>query len=820
ASLAGFRQIVRRLVRERGFTATILLTLALCIGANVAIFAVVDAILIRPLPYPHAERLVTVRNSYPGAGAPDSGASLNNYYERRSGAVPILESVSIIQRGSGIVGEAGSPNRIERDRVSPEFFDTLGVKLVMGRNFTEDETLYANSGVLIITHEFWQNHLNGDPDVLNRTITVDGFTATIAGVLPAKFRFLDSKAQFFVPLASNLDERTPQNRHSNNMMMVARLAPGATVEGAQAQMDAFNRVQLETDPYAQLVRDAGWSTPVRGLRADVVRSVKDVLLLLQVGVLSLLVIGGVNLANLFLIRANGRAKEFAMRQALGAGRRHLAREILMETVLLSVVGGLLGLAVGAVGIRMLASLGTDQLPLGVNIGFDARVALVTLVGSVIVGIALALPVIGFSLHRNLAPALSVETRGGTGSRAAQGVRHAFIVAQVALAFILLCGAGLLGMSLKKVLSTSPGFAPDQVLTASLSLPWKTYPETAPRQAFMERLLTELRAQPGVNYVALSDGLPFGGNYSDNATTVEGAEPKPGESIRTHFTAFAMGDHWQALGIPLIEGRFLEDADNQREQKVCVVDQAFVARYWPALSSSNGPTGSAIGHRIATDVKVDEENAMTIVGVVGTVKTRDLTDKAPLGAIYVPFKLRAGQSFHVLLRTSVPPETMGSTLRKIVLSLDPELPTDDIKVLRTRIDDSLVARRSPAMLAGIFAGVALLLAAIGTYGVLAYAVNQRRREIGVRMALGALPSQILQQFLSLGTKLLVAGVALGVLGAWAAGRAMKSLLFDVAAFDPMIVAATAGVLIVIVLLATVLPSRRASRVDPIEALRDE
>lgn len=811
-SLAGFRQIVRRLVRERGFTTTILLTLALCIGANVAIFAVVDAILIRPLPYPYADRLVIVRNSYPGAGAPDSGASLNNYYERRGGKVAGFDSVSIVQRGSGIVGEAGSPNRIERDRVSPEFFDTLGVKLAMGRNFTEDEMLYANSGVLIITHEFWQNHFNGDPDVLNRTLVLDGFTTTIAGVLPPKFRFLDSKAQFFVPLASNLDEREPTRRHSNNMIMIARLAPGTTVEGAQAQMDAFNKVQLETDPYKQLVIDAGWCTPVRALRADVVRSVKDVLVLLQVGVLGLLVIGGVNLANLILIRANGRAKEFALRQALGAGRRHRAREILMETVLLSVVGGMLGLAVGAVGIRMLASLGTDQLPLGVNIVFDARVALVALIGSVIVGIALALPVIGFSLHRNLAPALSAESRGGTVSRAAQGVRHAFIVAQVALAFILLSGAGLLGMSLKKVLSTSPGFEPDQVLTASLSLPWKTYPETAPRQAFMERLLAELRAQPGVSHVALSDGLPFGGNYSDNATTVEGAEPKPGESIRTHFTAFAMGDFWQALGIPLIEGRFLEDADNQRDQKVCVVDQAFVARYWP--------TGSALGHRIATDVKVNEENAMTIVGVVGTVKTRDLTDKSPLGAIYVPFKLRAGSDFHVMLRTAVPPETMGATLRKIVLSLDPELPTDDIKVLRTRIDDSLVARRSPAMLAGIFAGVALLLAAIGTYGVLAYAVNQRRREIGVRMALGALPVQILQQFLSLGAKLLVVGVALGVLGAWATGRAMKSLLFDVATFDPAIVAATAGVLIAIVLSATLLPSRRASQVHPNEALRDE
>jgi predicted permease len=595
-------------------------------------------------------------------------------------------------------------------------------------------------------------------------------------------------------------------------MMVARLAPGVTLEGAQAQMTAFNAAQLETDPFAKLVRDAGWHTPVRGLRADVVRGVQDVLLLLQGAVLFLLVIGGVNLANLMLVRANGRAKEFAVRQALGAGRRHLAREILMETVLLSLVGGLLGLAAGSAGIGMLSALGTDQLPLGATIALDARVALVTAAGSLAVGIVLALPVIGLSLARDLAPALSAESRGGTGSRTAQGVRHAFMVAQIALAFVLLSGASLLGVSLRKVLSASPGFAPDQVLTASLSLPWKTYPKREPRQAFMDRLLTALRAQPGVSHVGLSDGMPFGGSHSDNATTVEGVEPSPGVSIRTHFTSWVAGDYFAALRIPLVEGRFLEDADNHRKQRVCVVDQAFVSRYWPGAS--------AIGRRIATDVTVNEENAMTIVGVVGTIKTRDLADKAPLGAIYVPHTLRDGPFVQVIMRTSVPPESLAATLRRIVLSLDPELPTDDIKVLRTRINDSLVVRRSPAMLAGIFAGVALLLAAVGTYGVLAYAVSHRRREIGVRMALGAMPSQILRQFLSIGARLLAIGTALGVLGAWAVGRAMTSLLFEVAALDPGVVIATTGVLVAVVLLATLLPSRRAAQVHPTEALRAE
>ena len=812
SSFAGLNQVIRRLARERGFTATVLLTLALCIGANVAIFAVVDATLVRSLPYPNADRLVTVRNSYPKAGAPESGASVANYYDRRGGKIAAFESVSIVQRGSAIVGEAGSPDRVQRDRVSPEFFATLGVPLAMGRTFTEEELSYANSAEMILTDEFWHDKFNADPDVLGKTLTVDGLTYTVVGVLPPKFHFLDSKARFFAPLASDPKDREPNRRHSNSTMMVACLKPGVTIAEAQAQMDAFDKVALETDPFKQLVIDAGWNTPVRGLQADIMRQLKDTLLLLQAGVLFLLVIGGVNLANLVLVRATARGKEFAVRQALGAGRGHLTREVLTETVSLSIVGGILGLGVGAIGIKLLEHLGTDRLPLGVQITLDPRVALVTLAGSVAVGILLALPVIWFGLHRNLAPVLSTESRGGTTTRSTQIVRYLFIVFQVACAFVLLSGAGFLGMSLKKVLATSPGFETEQVLTAGLSLPWKRYPDQKPRQEFMERLLADLRAQPGVSYAAFSDGLPFGGDYSDNATTVEGAEPKPGESLRTHYTSFVMGDYFKALGIPLIEGRFIEDADNSRDQKVCVVDKAFADRYWPGKS--------ALGHRIASDVTVNNENAMTIVGVVGTVKTKDLTDKTPLGSVYVPYKLRGNQGFHVILRTTVPPEAMGATLRKVVLKLDPELPTDDIMVLQSRIDESLVARRSPALLAAIFAGVALLLAAIGTYGVLAYAVSQRRREIGVRMALGALPGQIRKQFLSLGAKLLVLGVGFGVLGAWLAGRAMKSVLFDVTAFDPTIVGVTAAILVAIVLFATLLPSHRASRVDPMEALRDE
>ncbi len=810
-SLADLRQTLRRLARERGFATTVMLTLALCLGANVTIFAVVDAILVRSLPFPQAERLVTTINSYPGAGAERSGASLPNYYDRRA-AIKAFASTAIRQEGSAIVGEAGSPHRIPRDRVSPEFFATLGVPLAMGRTFTDAEMSSPGSGVAIITDSFWRSRFSGDPQVLERKFLMDGTPVAVIGVLPPGFRYLSGRAEFFIPVASAPEERGVNRRHSNNFELIARLAPGVTLADAQAQVDALNAQQIKDDPYAELLKGTGYHTQVYFLHADHVREVRPILLLLQGGVLFLLLIGGVNLVNLLLIRASGRARDFAVRQALGASRRHVAREVMLETTLLAMGGGLLGLAGGAAGIRLLSVLGTGQLPLGATIVFDGRVAAAALVLSFLVGLALAVPVIWFSLHGRLAPVLQAETRGGTVSRAAQRVRHGFIVAQVALAFVLLTGAGLLGLSLQRILATAPGFRAQHVLTGWISLPGIKYPTAGARLAFLERLLAELRAQPGVTTAAITANLPFTNNSNNNATTIEGFKRAPGESIRTHYTSAATADYWQALGIPLIEGRFLEDADNHREQRVCVVDQDVARRYWPGQS--------ALGHRLANDPEITEKNATTIVGVVGSVKQNDLTDTKNIGAIYFPYKNYSSRGVSIIVRTPLAPGALAPMLQKVVLQLDPELPVDDLKPMQIRVDDSLVARRSPAVLAGIFAGVALLLAAIGTYGVLAYAVSQRRREIGVRMALGARPQQVLALFLGLGLQLLLAGIALGVPGAWAAGRAMQGVLFGVGTIHAGVLAVTAGVMLLVVLLAVFLPSHRASRLSPIVALRDE
>ena len=805
------RYAFRQLGQTPGFTATAILTLALCLGANFAIFAVVNAILVRPLPFPESDRLVTVFNAYPTAGVERSSASYPNYFDRR-GNIKAFSSLTIFRYDGAIVGAAGSPDRVATARVSPEFFSTLGVPLAMGHAFTEDQLTYQTDNVAVITDAFWRNHFAADPKVIRQTFLNDGLAVTVIGVLPRDFRFLSSQAQFFRPASGSADDHLPNRRHSNNWNMIARLAPGATVADAQAQIDAFNAQQVNSDPLVTVIKGAGYHSTVSPLHADFVRSIKPTLLLLQCGVLFLLLIGAVNLANLLLIRASGRTKAVAIRQALGAGRRHVAVEVIAETTVLAFGGGLLGLLLGWLGIGLLRSLGASQLPLGAYIGFDAPLAVLSLAGAVAVGLILATPIIWFSLHANLASILQSESRGGTAGRAAQRLRHAFIVAQIALAFVLLSGAGLLGLSLQRVLATPPGFNPANILTGQIVLPWKNYKDDVARNAFIERLLPALRSLPGVTHAAIDTGLPFAVGTNDSAITVEGYTLRPGESIRAHYLSAVTPDYWPMLNIPLLRGRLLEDADYHRPAQVCVVDQAFADHYWPGADP--------IGRRLAQDVKVDKDNAVTVVGVVASVKQNELAETPGHGAVYFTYNKYYNAYFSLLVRSTLPPAALGPMVRKAILQLDPELPIDDLRPMQARIDDSLLARRSPAVLAGIFAAAALLLAAIGTYGVLAYAVSQRQREIGVRMALGAMPQQILGQFLGLGARLLALGVVLGVLGTWAAGHAMQSVLFGVGTLPLGVIALTAALMLGVVFLAMFLPSRRAARVNPVEALRGD
>jgi putative ABC transport system permease protein len=804
---------VRLLRKTPAFTATALLTLAVCLGANLMIFAVIDSVLLRPLPFPEPSRLVTIFNTYPKAGVERDGSSITNYYERR-GQIPAFASLSIYEYGTEIVGEPGSTERLQTMRVSPDFFSTLGLGPAFGRTFTDDETTSDTDHVAILSDRFWRERFNDDPHVLGKLIRVNSVPRTVIGVLPPGFRFLSSDAEVYLPLASRPEDRTPAQRHSggNVIQMIARLRPDATLAQAQSQLDAQNAALEVDDPQAKMIADAGFRSLVVPLRADYVASVRPTLLLLEAAVLVLLLIGAVNLVNLLLVRASGRVKELAVRQALGASWRFLVSEVIVETTLLTLAGGLLGLAVGAGGIDLLRRLGTDRLPLGGRIAFDARLAFVGLVAAIFMGIVFAVPVAWFHLRRHLGNSLQSESRGGTSGRGGQLLRHSFIVAQIALAFILLAGAGLLGLSLQRVMAVSPGFQSDHVLTGQIVLPWADYSEAA-RLTFMGSLLDKLNQLPGVLSAGVVNNVPFSGNSGKSAATVAGHVRRPGESARGHYSYGVDGDYFRAMGFSLRAGRFLTSDDSRRSNRVCVVDEDFARYYWPHAS--------AIGQRLwdGSEAGKDAE-AFTIVGVVGGVKQAGLAENEAQGAIYYPYVFRVDSGFFVAIRTSLPPESLALTLQKVVRQIDPNVPVSDIRSMDTRIADSLIARRSPALLSGLFSAIALLLTAIGTYGVLSYAVAQRRREIGVRMALGAQPGQIRTQFLSLSLRLLAAGTLLGLLGAWQSGRAMRAVLFHVPSLDLPILAGAACVTAIVCLAACLLPSQRAARISPIEILAEQ
>ncbi|HEV2840926.1 MAG TPA: ABC transporter permease [Chthoniobacterales bacterium] len=806
------RYAFRQLRKSPAFTLTALATVAICLGANLAIFAVINSILLRPLPFPNADRLVAIYNTYPKAGVENDGSSITNYYERR-GNIPAFESLSLYMERVETVGDPGSMQQEEIVRISPEFFKTLGVSPAIGRNFTEEEAA-AHKNVIILTDAFWRQRFDSDPGVLGRKTRINGIPREIVGVLPPAFRFLSSESRVFLPIKSDMEQRGPKARHSGGggTHLIARLKPGATIAEAQAQIDAHNDAVEKDNPEAKMMAEAGFRSPVVPLHADHVRSIRPTLLLMQGGVFFLLLIGAVNLTNLFLIRASDRSKEMAIRQSMGASRGHVVRQVVTETVVLTATGGLLGVLAGAWGTQLLQALGANRLPLGAHITFDGWLASIGLVGSVFLGVVIAMPIAWFNLRSHLANALQSDSRTGTINRATQRLRHGFIVAQIALAFVLLAGAALLGLSLKKVMAVSPGFRPDHVLTGECTVSWDLQRE---RVGIVDRLLESIRQQPGIAATGTITNIPLSGDSGKTAVTPRGYVPPPGQSVHGHYSYAVHGDYFSALGIHLREGRFLTSADSHRAERVCVVDEDLARRYWP-----RGGGGGALGQRIALGDEKDDSQLFTVVGVVGAVKQAALTEAQGQGAVYLPYAYRDSASIFVVTRTSQRPEAFAEMLRKLVRAAHPELAVDDIRSMDTRIADSLITRRSPALLAGIFAGVALLLAAIGTYGVLSYAVAQRTREIGIRMALGAQREQIRAQFLSLGLRLLAVGTILGLIGAWLAGRAMQSVLFGVPTIHLATLFGTAFVMTAVSLIACLIPARRATKVDPMIALRAE
>lgn len=810
--IADFRNALRSLARNRGFTATALIIFALCLGANVALFAIVNAVLLRPLPFLQAKQLVTVYNSYPKAGVVRAGSSVPCYFERKTGIAAFADA-GAYRDTDRTLSESNTPERISGMSATPSFFRLLGASAALGRTFSEQEGEVGNDQVVILSDGLWREKFGADPQIVGKTLRFDGSgPLTIIGVMPKDFRYLSSRARLWIPLTFNAESRKPEERHSNNIIVIARLKPGLTAAVAQTQVDALNQSMLATDPYAKLVTDAGFTTKVVDLQEDHIAATRPIVLLLQAAVLLLLVIGLVNLANLLLVRATGRSKEMSVRQALGATSAQLGRQIILETTVLAVVGGALGLLSGWGALRIATSVGLDQLPHSGDLGIDLIVGLLTLAGSLLVGVLLALPLLWHARQRNLGAALAAESRGGTTSRSTNRLRHGLIAAQIALAFVLLADAGLLGLSFAQVLAVKPGFQPESILTATVPLPHKRYPENKDRIAFTERLQRELSSAPGIASVGLGSMLPFAERGDENAVTVEGYTPAPGDSIQAHYMGGVTGNYFATLGIPLREGRYLTADDTAHGTKVCVIDEVVARRYWPK--------GGALGGRIYRGVKKDGEEPSTVVGVVGSVKQTDLAEQRAIGTLYLPYSDFTAHNIVVAIRTTQTPESVVATLRHTLRQIDPNLPLVDPKPLATRIAESLESRRSPLLLAGVFASVAIALVAVGLYGVLAYTVSQRRREIGVRMALGAAPNDIRGQFLGLGIRLVVVGILVGGVGAWCSGHVMQSLLFGVGAQQVFVFAGAVAMLTVVALAAASLPAIRAARVPPMEALRTD
>jgi predicted permease len=809
---ADLRYTIRRLAVARGFAFAVVATLAICIGANLTIFAAVDSILLRPLPFPDAGRLITIYNTYPRANVMDDGASVANYYERR-GHIAALSSVSLYRDDAVIVGDAGTTEREFVMRVSPEFFATLGLMPALGRAFREEETTFDSASVAMLSDGYWREHLGADPAIVGRTVRVNGAACVIVGVLPQDFRFLSSKARLFLPLASNTDDRQSALRHSgSSSRMIARLAPGATLADAQAQIDAHNGAMERADPEAAMIADAGFRSVVVPLHARHVEVVRPALLLLQAGAIVLLVIGLVNVGNLFLVRAGSRTRELAVRRAIGARASHIVGAVMAETLLLSVAGGMAGLATARAGITLLGILGASRLPLGSQIALRGT-SLVAAAGlTIAIGLILGAVIALYQLTNEPGDALRAESRSGTAGLNAQRTRHAILVAQVALSFVLLATAALLASGVRTLMRVSPGFDSAHLLTAQVSLPWAQYRTDASLRSFLDRLTAELRATPGIAAAGVATNVPLSGNAMKSAATVVGRPLRPGEAPHGVYSYAVAGDFFAALGIPLIEGRYLTATDAGDAARTCVVDEDFASRFLPGTSP--------IGRRLFVGLSEGPlSEAYTIVGVVGAVKQAALSEKDAVGAVYYPYSSRFDRAVYVITRTAVAPDAVQAQVRQVVRRIDPELAVNNMRSMETRIADSLVPHRSPAIFGALFAGVALLLTAVGTYGALSYAVSQRRREIGVRMALGAGPSEVRAQFLGVGLRLMAIGIALGLAGSWVAGRALAAWI---AALPQAPVAAlmTASVVMgVVCVTACLAPVRRASRISPLEVMRD-
>ncbi len=813
---------VRLLWRDRAFALTTILTLAVCIGANAAIFAIINSVLLRPLPVPQPEQLVRIFNSYPRAGVERASNGVPDYFDRLREVDVFEEQALYDTRGMTVGGSSGGtggdPQRLTAMIARPSLLRMLGAQPLRGRIFTEEEGEQGRDRQVLLTFGLWQDLYASSETAVGSALRINGEPYTIIGVLPRDFQFVDPEIRLWVPLAFSTEEKSDDSRHSNDWSMIGRLEPGATVNQAQQQLDALNARNMERFPhFKEILTNAGFRTVATSFQDDLVREVRSTLLLLWGGVLFVLLIGAVNITNLVLVRSSARTKELATRLALGAGLSTIGRQIMTETILLTFLGGLSGLALGYWSLALLTGLGIAELPRGGEIRMDLTVVLFTLGLALVVGLFVGLAPVLNLRQLNLSQAFREESRSGTSGRSARLVRRTLVASQVALAFMLLIGAGLLLASFERVLAIDPGFAPDHVLTARVAPPASRYKGDAELRTFATRLLERVRALPGVTHAGLTSNIPFGGDYSDSVILAEGYQMAPGESLISPYRISVTPGYFEAMGIAPLAGRLITDGDTEAAPGVVIVDEKLARRFWGATSP--------VGRRMfspdnAKDLTKPGPKARwyTVVGVIPEVRIAGLVASDDrVGAYYFPHAQSVRRSVTLTIKGQGDPMALTPLVRRELAAIDPELPLYSVMSMRERMDQSLVDRRTPMLLALMFAGVALFLAALGIYGVLAYQVSQRQREIGIRIALGSDAARIFRMVLGEGMVLLGIGFAAGLALAVAIRGALQSQLYGIGALDPLVLGAVALVLGLVALVACLVPARRASRIDPVVAL---
>ena len=808
--LRELRYAVRTLRHSPGFTVVAVLTLALGIGANSAIFSVINAVLLKPLPYAQPDRLVDIHHFYPSLNNLRANVSVPGFRDYSARRDVFVHSAAETGAGMNLTG-VGEPERVNVARVTGDFFTTLGVSAALGRTLRPEEAQAGHDHVLVLTDGYWKRKFGGDRAALGRTLQLNGESYEVVGVMPPGFRdFFGRSVDLWMPIVFQPADFGDNRRTNEFLQFIGRLAPGLSETQARAAMHTLAAQLKASYPNSY---SSDWDLQLTSLNDEATGGIRRSLLVLLGAVGFVLLIACANVANLQLARIAARSREFAVRVALGASPSRLARQLLTESVLLSVGGGVLGLLLALWGVPALLALSPRNLPAAGAVRPDVAVLGFTLAVSVAAGLVFGL-MPALQLNRgDVHEALKEGGRGAVGDRGTLRLRRGLVVTTVALALTLLAGAGLLVRSFSRLVGVDPGFQPDHLLTFNVALPAARYSNDTLRAAVLERLNAAIAAAPGVVTAGGTTNIPFGGNWSTASFNVEGYQPPPNTPMPWGDMRVVTPSYLVALRAPLEAGRQFTDADRAGVGSVCIVDDVLARRYWPGAD----PIGKRITFNNLTDSSI---TWITVVGVVGHTLFTGFDDDNTRVQVYFPIAQRATPFLGFVVRTTGDPMAEVGAVRAAVRSVDADLPLANVNTMDDLISQTTGPRRFSLLLLAGFAALAMALASIGLYGVMSYTVTQRTRELGVRVALGASTGEVLGLVLRQGVRLALAGVAIGLVAALLLTRVMRTMLFGVGATDPATFVLVPLVLLAVAALASYLPARRATRVDPIEALRSE